>query len=66
MNNILVTGSNGQLGSELRFITGKGNAFNKFIFTDIEDLDITNKMPYQTFWFQIELILSLIVLRILT
>lgn len=41
MNNILVTGSNGQLGSELRLIS-KNYLDYTFFFTDAEDLDITN------------------------
>ncbi len=41
MNNILVTGSNGQLGSELREIAQNFKEHN-FFFTDILDLDITN------------------------
>ncbi len=40
--NVLVTGSNGQLGSEIKEIAGQYNQFN-FIFTDIEELDITDK-----------------------
>lgn len=38
--NILVTGSNGQLGNELRNITD--NSKNRYVFTDIEELDITD------------------------
>ena len=41
MINILVTGSNGQLGNELRKLTSVAIDFN-FIFTDIAELDITN------------------------
>ena len=40
MKTILVTGANGQLGNEMR-IVAKGNK-NNWIFTDVEDLDITN------------------------
>lgn len=40
--NILVTGGNGQLGSELkRAVTSTKEGVN-YIFTDVEDLDITN------------------------
>ncbi len=39
---ILVTGSNGQLGSEIRKISSNFPNY-RFSFTDIEDLDITNK-----------------------
>jgi dTDP-4-dehydrorhamnose reductase len=38
---ILVTGANGQLGSELRLITVE-SPYN-FVFTDIEELDLTRK-----------------------
>ena len=40
MNNILVTGSNGQLGSELKEIAPNFPDYN-FLFTDASDLDIT-------------------------
>lgn len=38
--NILVTGSNGQLGNEMRIVS-KGSS-DRYIFTDVEELDITN------------------------
>lgn len=38
--NILITGANGQLGNEIRRITG--NSHNHYIFTDIAELDITD------------------------
>ncbi len=38
---ILVTGSNGQLGNELRCIAGNYPAYG-FLFTDVNELDITN------------------------
>ena len=41
MHNILVTGGNGQLGSELRQIAPNYTDYN-FLFTDVKDLDITN------------------------
>ena len=41
MNNILITGSNGQLGSELRVIS-PNYPNNNFLFTDVKQLDITN------------------------
>lgn len=41
MNNILVTGSIGQLGSEIREIALDYKEYT-FLFTDISDLDITN------------------------
>ena len=37
---ILVTGSNGQLGSELRYLS-KNDNLNSWIFTDIQNLDLT-------------------------
>lgn len=40
MNNILVTGGNGQLGSELKEITPNFPEYN-FLFTDVSDLNIT-------------------------
>ena len=39
--NILVTGANGQLGNEMRIVTR--NAHDNYIFTDVEELDITNE-----------------------
>ena len=41
MLNILVTGSNGQLGNEIRKIAGSFEAY-RFMFTDVEELDITD------------------------
>jgi dTDP-4-dehydrorhamnose reductase len=41
MINVLVTGAKGQLGSELKEIQSLNNQVN-FIFTDLDDLDITN------------------------
>ena len=38
--NILVTGSNGQLGNEM--VRVSGNSKDHYVFTDIEELDITN------------------------
>ena len=40
-NKIIVTGANGQLGSEIREIAGIYSNF-EFIFTDVQELDITN------------------------
>lgn len=40
MHNILVTGGNGQLGSELKELDSNSPDYN-FLFTDISDLDIT-------------------------
>tara|TARA_B100001093_G_scaffold487524_1_gene523855 strand:+ start:986 stop:1846 length:861 start_codon:yes stop_codon:yes gene_type:complete len=41
MHNILVTGGNGQLGSELKEIAPNHQDYN-FLFSDVKDLDITN------------------------
>lgn len=43
MNNILVTGYNGQLGNELRLVVGENDKVNHYYFTDLTELDITNK-----------------------
>lgn len=40
--NVLVTGANGQLGSELKRATADHEANLNFIFTDVAELDITN------------------------
>ncbi len=48
-NTILVTGANGQLGNEIKQLTGKFMKFN-FLFTDVEDLDITNKSAVHNFY----------------
>ena len=40
--NILITGANGQLGNEMR-ILGAQQSQHKLFYTDVEDLDITNK-----------------------
>jgi len=48
MNNILVTGGQGQLGSELRKITPNYPDYN-FFFTDVKQLDITNHTAVKEF-----------------
>ena len=48
MNNILVTGGKGQLGSELRDIAPNYQDYN-FLFTDVKDLDITNHTAVAAF-----------------
>jgi dTDP-4-dehydrorhamnose reductase len=48
MNNILITGSNGQLGSELREIS-PNYPNNNFLFTDVKQLDITNHKAVKEF-----------------
>lgn len=49
MYNILVTGANGQLGNELRCVIEEKNDTNHYFFTDIENLDITNKTAVSHF-----------------
>jgi len=49
MKNILVTGSKGQLGSELRDIASNYPDYN-FFFTDIEELDLTDKNAVAAFF----------------
>ena len=48
MSTILITGASGQLGSELREISSHFGGYN-FIFTDVEDLDITNTKATSSF-----------------
>ena len=48
MNNILVTGSNGQLGSEIKVLASKYANYN-FIFTDVAELDIANHKVVEEF-----------------
>jgi dTDP-4-dehydrorhamnose reductase len=48
MYNILVTGGNGQLGSELKEIASNYQDYN-FLFTDVKDLDITNHAAVNEF-----------------
>lgn len=47
--NILVTGANGQLGSELKRATEGHEANLNFIFTDVDELDITNLQAVEQF-----------------
>lgn len=47
--NILVTGSKGQLGSELKKIANK-NQSNDWFFTDVEELDITSSSAVTDFF----------------
>ncbi len=49
MKNILVTGSNGQLGSEIRDLAVNYPDFH-FFFTDIDELDLTNKQAVADFF----------------
>jgi dTDP-4-dehydrorhamnose reductase len=48
MLNILVTGSNGQLGNEIRQLAADFSAYH-FIFTDVAELDITKKTTVNNF-----------------
>ena len=48
MNNILITGANGQLGSEIKELSKIYNK-NNYFFTDIAELDITNKTSINDF-----------------
>lgn len=43
MYNILVTGSNGQLGNELRRVIEHKDGVNQYFFTDVAELDITDQ-----------------------
>ena len=45
---ILITGSNGQLGNEMRVLSEKHKQHHYF-FTDVEELDITDKQAVQAF-----------------
>lgn len=48
MKKILITGSNGQLGSEFRLLAARLNHLD-FCFTDVDDLDITNQARVMEF-----------------
>ena len=50
MHNILVTGSNGQLGNDLRLVVEEKDKVNNYFFTDVEELDITNKSDVSQFF----------------
>jgi dTDP-4-dehydrorhamnose reductase len=49
MHNILVTGSKGQLGNEIQKLA-TSYPFCKFIFTDVEELDITDVEQIDNFF----------------
>ena len=49
MKQILVTGSNGQLGSELRDLETSSPEFS-FVFTDIEELNLTEHNKVEKFF----------------
>jgi dTDP-4-dehydrorhamnose reductase len=46
---VLVTGGNGQLGSEIKAIANEFDQFN-FIFTDSKELNISNKSEVDSFF----------------
>ena len=46
--NILITGSNGQLGNEMRVLS-QSYPNHTYFFTDVEDLDITNRTAVTDF-----------------
>jgi dTDP-4-dehydrorhamnose reductase len=48
MNTILITGSNGQLGNEMKQAAEHHNTF-KYIFTDIKELDICDKVALENY-----------------
>lgn len=48
MSTILITGASGQLGSELRELSSHFGGYT-FIFTDVDDLDITDAMQAGSF-----------------
>ena len=52
--NILVTGANGQLGNELRKISGNFSTYS-FFFTDIAELDIANPVAINDFFEKYEI-----------
>jgi len=49
MKSILVTGANGQLGKEIHNLASDVKDFN-FIFTDVDNLDITNEISLSKFF----------------
>ena len=49
MANILVTGANGQLGSEIKALCNQYSQYN-FVFTDIDTLDITDITQLKNFF----------------
>lgn len=49
MKTILVTGANGQLGSEVRRLSEKYEESCQFLFTDVAELDITDRSAVLTY-----------------
>jgi len=50
MMKILVTGANGQLGSEIQKLTKENQSPFRYLFTDYEQLDITNAKAVKNFF----------------
>lgn len=48
MKNILITGANGQLGSEMRLLSSENSQYNYF-FTDVQELDICDEQAVKEF-----------------
>jgi len=48
MKNILITGANGQLGSEMRVLSQENNQYTYF-FTDVDTLDICNEQAVMNY-----------------
>ena len=48
MKNILITGANGQLGNEMRLLSNEFGSYH-FFFTDVQELDITDRMALMDF-----------------
>lgn len=46
--NILITGSNGQLGNEMRVLSAQ-HSHHSYFFTDVEELDITDRQAVSAF-----------------
>ena len=49
MKNVLVTGANGQLGNELRLLADEHDEDCRFFFTDVAELDITDRKAVYNF-----------------
>ena len=49
MKHILVTGANGQLGNELRLLAPQYAESCQFFFTDVQELDITDRKAIYAF-----------------
>ncbi len=56
MKTVLITGSNGQLGSEFKKLSGNTTEKNiNFIFTDIDELDLTDLQTLHAFFLNNEI-----------